>query len=133
MGSGDAVPRQPDEGARLCRAEAVLGAELGLIDRRRIRGWFLCQRSGAGGFAIVSLSFFSSFLNREGPSLHGLTEHGVRPLFRQLRSTQIAHSPLREVLTLPQRCLGRHGFREPVLRERTPGLLAYNIHGWLRH
>jgi len=52
---------------------------------------------------------FSFFLrvifNREGPSLQGLSEPGVRPLFRQLRSTQIAHSSLREVLTLPRRCL----------------------------
>ena len=84
-------------------------------------------------FFLQTFSLTRFPLNREGPSLHGLTEHGVRPLFRQLRSTQIAHSPLREVLTLPQRCLGRHGFREPVLRERTPGLLAYNIHGWLRN
>src|SRR6266446_771773 len=98
MGSGDAVPCQPDEDTRLCRAAAVLCAELG-------------------------------FLDREGPSLHGLTELGVRLLFRQQRSTQIAHSPLREVLTLPQRCLGRHGFREPVLRERTPDFLPITYMG----
>jgi len=62
-------------------------------------------------FYRISLTRFP--LNREGPSLQGLSEPGVRPLFRQLQSTQSSNLPCQEAL----RCARRnHGMPHPVSR-----------------
>ena len=60
---------------------------------------------------------------------HGppLSEGGVRLQFRPQRTTEIVQFPLAGGLRLLQSFLGFRSRREPVLRQRTPGLLASTV------
>src|SRR5712691_4607637 len=101
-----------------CRARFLAPFSPGACPRRNcvsdfpprwLRSALVCSiRRSFKNFPLASVP-----LNREGPSLQGLTEPGVRPLFRQLQSTQSSNLPCGEAL----RCVRRnHGMPHPLSR-----------------
>jgi hypothetical protein len=112
--------------SHVCAGGIRVSHEVATVDRvrrgarRGCSGVVRCLCLNRYGVARGALFVF-------GVPLPPLSEGGVRLLFRQQRSTEIVQCLLAGGLTMLQPFLGCRSRREPVLRQRAPGLLGSTL------